>query len=280
MTKITIIGNPGKQPIEILKAWIEKYLAMLNLQKSELWLMFVGNSREMDALLKKYTDAINFPSDKRQFSAKIMFAELQSTCYFDKDQRQSKVPPLIAIKRSCVVSEMVLLDELAHLKEDEQGWLRIKREANKLLVQDHAQFFDNPEWAIFLLWLINIFNDFFSSEMMHQCNLIDELIKERKEKIDYSIRKYLSMKKFAKIDRLTFSTALAFWTAFPINLSEKEEIKELERKIFACIQQISMETEYQKIQSVVSQLKIPPTLNNIYNCGAKIIELAQDFLEK
>jgi hypothetical protein len=54
LTKIKIIGNPGKQPVGILKIWLKEALIKFDLSLKEIWVVFFTRGLELEEILSRY----------------------------------------------------------------------------------------------------------------------------------------------------------------------------------------------------------------------------------
>jgi DNA-binding transcriptional ArsR family regulator len=286
LTKIKIIGNPGKQNIEKLKRWLEDSLKKFNLFPEEIYLIFIGNVRQLEAVYQKHGKRFSsLTPEKRLLLRGIFIRELRTTAYLQEDIRNEKSPPIIMVKKNTRLSEDDILDEVSHMREDKDGWNKIKIEAFTLLLEDYKEIFGRlPEEEMpFILWLRGLLHDFFSSEMMCQYDLISEALSGRKGSLNYWLKVLFPLKGKSKITDLNIVMGAAFLTtlppAYPPYLRQKDEEK-LEEIVINYIRRMSMESEYRKIKSIISKLESPPKVANIYKVGSEIIELAQEFLKK
>jgi len=281
--KIKIIGNPGKQPVETLKVWLEESLKKFNLLYPEVWLIFIKNAKQIEKISQKYEKGVkNLSQAEKSLIAKAKFAYLRKAIYIPKYSREKGIPPIILITRKeGEISEYDILDETAHIAEDEHGWNKIKSEAFEILLRDYQGLWITPgEFFSFFPWLNMQFFDFFSNEMMCQYGLITEVFRLREEKLNHWIKQYPLKKKISKIEYFGTIMAVVFRTTLPPSYSQKEGEEKLEKIVIDHIRQMGMEELYREIKTIVSGLESPPKVANIYQCGAKIIELAQEFLEK
>lgn len=290
MTKIRIIGNPGQQGVEILKAWLEKFLRKFNLCPNEVHLVFIENIQQFDEVLQRYSKPISGLSPEENWLLTEMeFENLYCTGYLHENSRKETASPIILIKKDIEISEYALLDEVAHMSEDKHGWYKAKAKAFRLLNGKIFEFRDickELQMDISLLpsffsWFRDQFFDFFSNEMMCQYNLIEELFRDREKRLNDLVEGARTILPFRpKIIDFGIAMSATFFSILPPSYPQKEDEKKLEKKVINCIRQMSMEEEYRKIKSVVSQLESPPDANNIYKCAVEIIELAQEFLER
>lgn len=276
-TKIKIIGNPGQQPIDILKTWLEESLKKFNLIYPEIYLIFVENTQQVKRVCQRYTKIF---SSGDSSNAEIIFGQLSATAYFHENIRKEGVPPIILVNKRGEVFEDDFLDEVAHMREEKNGWLKIEEEAFELVSSDYVIILDTLTWLCLFFWLRNQFHDFFSSETMCQYGLIDETLKEKQRKLNHWIKNIFSLEKKSKIDDFNLVMAAALWITLPPSYTQKEDEEKLEEIVINYIRQMAMEAEYRKIKSIIAQLESPPRVSNIYKCGSEIIELAQEFLEK
>lgn len=291
MTKIRVIGNPGKHDVEIMKVQLAEYLVKLGLSPEEIYLIFIADAKQLKKMFQDFTK-IGIEDRGEQMLSVILEAlsiQFQVTGYIPKKIRKEGVPPIIIIRKdSNIISKLSLLDEIAHMKEDENGWMEIVKKAVGLLSKDYGygRFLEIQKTPLVLETTTRI-EDFFSGEMMCQYGLFSEIVEFKQEllnewvedsppeaKLKHFQKSILKSWKFYRAMSATFSTSLP--PAYP----QKENGKKLEEMIINYIRQMEMEVEYRKIKSIVSQLKSPPEVNNVYKCGADIIELAQGFLEK
>lgn len=294
MTKIKIIGDPGQQPLETLKEWLEKYLKKFKLFDQEVWLIFIENIRQLKKMMRKYEKEIRelFPGlplemhsllqEINSLRAKISFFELEhaGTVYIPEECRKKGVPPIILIRKTGKIHEFNLLDEIAHIAEDKYGWNKTKSKALEILLKDVLLGWDISEGMVFSEWLrIHLF-DFFSAEMMCQYGLTGEVFRGRQKSLDFQLKTFSSEKGKSKFNDLVFITTAAFLSSLPPSYPKRKDEKKLEKIVIDDVREMQMELLYRKIKSVLSKLESPPKVSNIYKCGSEIIELAQEFLEK
>jgi len=283
LTKIKIIGDPGKQPVETIKMWLEVALKKFNLLDQQVYLFFIENPEQLKEILQRYTRIIErFSLRGRKLGAKMFFEHvLQTIGYIDESDRQNGVPPIILIKKNAEIFEDDFLDEVAHVREDKNGWIKIELEAFELLFKDYKGIWDiSTEWWLFRS-LKDKIADFFSSQTISQYGLIKEVFKERERKLNYWVKEHLPKRKgILKGEDFDLGMTVAFWTTLPPSYPQKEDEENLEKIVINHISQMGMEPKYRKIKAIVSQLESPPKVANIYKCGAEIIELALEFLEK
>lgn len=290
MTKIKIIGDPGQHKIEEVKRWLEESLKKLNLSLEEIYLVFIENSQQLKKIAQRYLKGtedilLEIPSKKKKlFWTEIYFAQIETAAYLDDRLRKKGVPPIILIKKGVEISEETILDEVTHIAE-ESGWNKTILEALELTYQDNKGFWEISIWEVhmglaFFISLSHRFIDHFSSEMLCQHGLVEETYRTKLKMVNYWIKDCLPKRGELKIGDFDLATQVAFWTTLPPSYPRREDEKKLEEMIIEYIRQMEMEPLYRKIKSTVAKLEGPPKVANIYNCGAEIIELAQDFLEK
>lgn len=281
MTKIKIIGDPGQHNVKAMEVWLKKYLEKFNLSLEEIYLAFIGSEKQLGEVCQKFWKGAEGLSSK-EFSAliELHFTRISTVAYL------GGVSPVILIKEGKVIPEWHFLDEIAHLKEDKIGWLKIKREAIKQLGSDYRFLLISvEEQELFSLFEKHLM-DFFSDEIKCQYGLFSQMLKSRQEDLNACIKepcsKHLELLNMVSLNSLKFYDTMnvAFFTTLPPSYPKKEDEEKLERVVIEYIRQMQTEPLYRKIKSVVAKLESPPKVANIYKCGAEIIELAQEFLEK
>jgi len=292
LTKITIIGNPGRYRIKVLKKWLEGALKNFEVSSKEILLVFWGNKQELKEVLSKYRKRFKFFSQKAQENELQLFIQMSRASYIPKSIRENGTLPIILIRKRGDILEDIFRHEAAHIKADENGWGKIGEEAYDLLWEPYYKplsiLWGQSEGATFIYALNNAIQDFFVAEIECRHGMTSEAIKENKIKLNDLIRgikktirqrENLIDEKW-KIVTLQLTMWAAFLTALPPSCSRKENEKQLEKVVIDLLRQISTEAEYFKIKFLISKLKFPPKAVEIYKCGAEIIELAQEFLEK
>ena len=289
MTKITIIGNPGKHHnVKKIEISIRKYLEKFGLSPKRLYFIFVKNARQLGSIYRKSKKGMESLAWKEILRlAKVSFAQMGTLAYISKKNRKEGVPPIILARVKGKILDEKLSHEVGHMKEDEEGWDEIKGEALGLLARDSILFLEEGEGPVFFSQLCNVFFDVFANEMMCQYGLNDCVFKINQESLKNWIKETPSRKERAenlpnlRLYQLYQIMLAAFWSSLPPSYSNRKEGEQkLEKMIIDYIRKISMEEEYRRIKLILSKLKIPPEKNNIYQCGAEIIELAREFLEK
>lgn len=292
MTKIEIIGDPGRYRIKVLKKWLEGALNNFEVSLKEILLIFWGNKQELKEVLQEYRKGFKFFSQKAQENELQLFIQMSRASYIPKSIRENGTPPIILIRKRGNISEDILRHEAAHIKSEENGWLRIGEGAYDLLWESYYKplsiLWGQFEGATFIYALNNAIQDFFVAEIECRHGMTSEAIKENKIKLNDLIRdiKKTIRKRENLIDEkwkivtLQLTMWAAFLTTLPPSCQRKEDEKQLEKVVIDLLRQISTETEYFKIKSLISELRFPPKVVELYKCGSEIIELAQDFLEK
>jgi hypothetical protein len=198
--------------------------------------------------------------------------------YLSKATRKKRIPPIILLERNSIIPKEAIFHEIGHAREDEDGWLKIKTEAMKLLVKTLVfATQEEPDDEILIYSIIRrLIEDFFVYEKMCQYGLFKEIIKLRENTLHEELFTF-----DLKIPGPLSAIKVAFATTLPKNFpSKEEEEKKLEGIIISRLRCFSKELFYQKIKSVVSKLESPPKVENIYKVGSEIIKLAQEFLSK
>lgn len=286
MTKIKIIGDPGKHNVAAIEKWIKKYLDRFNLSFEEIYVAFIKNARHLLTVYRKFQQGFwGIDSEKALLVAKIHFTQLKETAYIYEKHRKANIPPIILVKRTGVAEENGILDEVTHIKEEKEGWCQIKEEALVLLLEDSERLlmFQGKEAIAFPLELRNMINDFFADEMMCRYDLNHMVLKESQKELKKWIEIYSSIKgksTTSRIYKFFLITAAIFQIILPPSYPQKDDEKMLEETIINYIREMSMEKEYRQIKSAISRLENQPRVANIYKCGMEIIQLAQDFLAK
>jgi len=279
--KIKIIGDPGQHNVGLIKMWLENSLKKLNVFPTEVYLAFIKNIQQIEMIYRRFTKTFeNLSFLESSIVKEMVFVQLRSTAYIPKQQRRKGKPPIILIKQDSRISENDLLDEVAHIKEEENGWDKIKVDALTLFAEDYGVTLETPTWLCFSLRLKAEIFDFFSSELMCQYGLANELFFEKQRILNIWIREFFPYKGESKIQDFNIIMIAAFHVTLPPSYPRKEDERKLKEMIINYVHSMSMEPLYQKIKSIVSKLESPPKVANIYKCSAEIIKLAQDFLEK
>jgi len=279
LTSIKIIGDPGKHDVEKIKRWLEDSLKKLNLSLKEIYIVFFGSLRQFQKISKEYLKGT-------ENATEVDFAQIETAAYLDDRFRKEGIPPIILIKKGVKISEETIQDEVAHIAEENKGWNRTILEGFGLVQQDNMGFATTaviseiPLRLAFFFSLAHRFVDHFSSEMLCQHGLIREAFRAKLEMVNYWIKDCLPKRGELKIGDFDLATQAAFWTTLSPSYPQKEDERKLEEMIIEYIHQMEMEPLYRKIKQAVAKLEGPPKVANIYKCGAEIIELAQDFLEK
>lgn len=294
MTKIKIIGDPGKQPIKMIKKWVKNALEKFNLSEQEIWLFFVDveNPKQSLKLLRKYIK--KFPKKIDVEDLKWSLRETKPIDYVSEASRTEGVPPLIMVENTIKISEDNILHVIAHLREDKEKWKEVKAEAFVLLEQDFKTMMFKEigasqnskiiivkptEIGTFFIQFQDKIKDFFADEMMVRYGLIDRILRSKQRYLRLIINFFPKAEK-DKGDAFSFVLSAAFGTTLSPSYPRKEDEGKLERIVINYIRQLMMESLYRKIKSILSKLKSPPNIANIYKVGSEIIELAQEFLSK
>ena len=284
MTKITIIGNPGKHSVEKIKEWLVESFKKLGLSLEKIHLVFVGDSKQWEKLYQRYIKEVETLSTEERASRAILyFAQVTTTGYIHDYQRKEEAPPVILIRKdSNEISEESFLDETAHILHDKSGWNKLILEALGLIFQDYRVDWENLIQFGFFALLSHRIADYFITETLCQHGLFKETLKYQQKKINRWIKdedNFLE-KRVSKIEFFDHIMAAAFWSTLPSGYPKKEDEKELEKIFIERICQMKMESIYRKIKQAVARLESPPKVANIYAVASEIIELAQDFLQK
>jgi hypothetical protein len=292
LTKIKIIGDPGQYDIEKIKELVEKTLKTFEVQLNEVLLAFWGNGEELKEILLKYKKGFESLSPTQRTNELKFFQNVSRASYLSEDMRKNGASPIILVRKEGEISEDVFRHEIAHIKVDEKGWIKIGDEAYDFLWDSYYEFLSTL-WGKFdaavLLYELNYaLQDFFAEEIECQYRLFNEVIKERWMKLNDLIRdikRALEQRKnLTEKEWKTISIRLTMWTAFlttlPPSYLRKRNERKLKKPIVFYLRKMGTESEYSKIKSIVSKLEFPPTTSNIYRCFTEIIELAQEFLEK
>jgi hypothetical protein len=276
LTKIKIIGDPGQSNLETIKSWVEEYLKKFNLD-CQIYLAFIENIEQYKRIIYKYGKLPNlFPKDLQSL-IELGFNLIRSVGLLHEKMRKPGVPPIILIRKNSKVLKIHILDEIAHIKEDLEGWSKIKLEALNLLFQD---FISPKNQALLHCFRIHII-DFFANEMKCRYGLNKEVFEDAKVKLNDLIENFFPLKGESKIGDFTLVLAASFLTTLPPSYpSRRQDEEELEKMIIDYIQEMLMDSIYWKIKSILSKLNSTPGIANIYEIGSEIIELAQEFLEK
>jgi hypothetical protein len=274
LTKFKIIGNTGQQPVETFKTWLKEYLQRFHLYPEEVYLVFIEKSSQLEWVIQEYMKSERLSSEERLLIAERKFETFAELAYLLEPTRKEGTPPIILIKKDSQISKHCFLHEVAHIAEDKKRWNEIKLKAFKLIDWDLS-----PPTG-FLFWLTSELSDFFCSEMICHYGLINEAIQEKEGRLNFWLKKHFPLYKESKIIDFGISMTAAFLTTLPPSYPRKEDEEKLEKIVIDYIRQMSMEPLYRKIKSIVSKLESPPKVSNIYQCGAEIIELAQEFLSK
>ena len=285
MTKITIIGNPEQKDEEKIKTWLTESLKKLNVSLEEIYLVFLENFEKLEELYQRYIKGTEILSDAEiSFRANIYFRQVTTLGYVHDSQRKIGVPPTIVIGKSNEISQDSLLHETAHMLEDKNGWGKQMVEAHSLIIQDYQLKWGNlahqNERGLLVILLDQIIADYFVNELWCQRGLFNETFRYQQKKINRWIKQSRQKEKFSRIEVFRLIVGAAFWSALPPAYPQRKDEKELEQIFINHVRQMSIESELRQIQVIVSKLKSPPTVANIYKCSKEIIELAQEFLEK
>jgi len=290
LTKIKIIGKPGQQDVEILKKWLEDSLRKFSLYPNRVYFIFIQNLQQFKQVLQRYEKPTpDLTPEEDSLLTELEFEKFHYTAYIREDHRKAKVPPIILIRKGAKISKYSLLDEVAHMAEDKHGWNKQKAKGFGLLKDRAVEFrerckklqMDTSPLPSFFSWFRDQLFDFFSGEMMCQHNLNEEVFRDKEMGLNDLIGEArIIFPLQTKFVDFGLTVGAAFWSTLPPSYPKKENESKLEEIVIGFIRQISMESYYRKIKSVVSQLKSPPEATNIYKCGAQIIELAQEFLEE
>jgi len=282
LTKIKIIGDPGQNDIKRIKEWLKKSLKKFELSLEEIHLVFMEDLKQWGELYQKYIKGTeNLSAKERLMRAKIYFSQVATTGYIHDYQRKKGVPPVILIgKDSCEISEESFLDETAHILQDKSGWNKLILEALDLIFQDYRVNSEDLIRLGFFILLSQRIADYFVTDILCQHGLFEETFRYQQKKMNHWIKDAFLEKEVSKIEFFDTIMAVAFWSTLPPSYPKKEEEKKLEGIVIDYLRQMSMEPLYQKIKSIVSKLESPPNVVKIYKCGSKIIELAQEFMEK
>jgi hypothetical protein len=275
LTKIKIIGDPGQSDLETIKTWLEEYLKNFNLD-CQIYLAFIENIEQYKRIIYKYGKLPNlFPKDLQSL-IELGFNLIRSVGLLHEKMRKPGVPPIILIRKNSKVLKIHILDEIAHIKEDVEGWNEIKLEALNLLSQD----FRSPENQVLLRCFGTYIIDFFANEMKCRYGLNKEVFEDTKIKLSDWIENLFPLKGESKICDFSLVLAAVFFTTLPPSYpSRKQAEEELERMVIYYIKEMSMDSIYWKVKSIVSKLNSTPRIANIYEIGSEIIELAQEFLK-
>ena len=292
MTKIKIIGYPGQYDIEKIKELVEKTLKTFEVQLNEVLLAFWRNGEELKEILLKYKKGFESLSPTQRTNELKFFQNVSRASYLSEDMRKNGTSPIILVRKEGKISEDVFRHEIAHIKVDEKGWIKIGDEAYDFLWDSYYEFLSTL-WGKFdaavLLYELNYaLQDFFAEEIECQYRLFNEVIKERWMKLNDLIRDIKraseQRKNLTEKEWKTISIRLTMWIAFlttlPPSYLKKRNERKLKKPIVFYLRKMGTESEYSKIKSIVSKLEFPPTTSNIYRCFTEIIELAQEFLEK
>jgi len=280
LTKIKIIENPGRQPVGTLKIWLGESLKKLNFFPKEIYFAFFENSQQLETLIQRYGKR-TLSAQEISLRAKMLSRYIQFTAYLSSEFRNDRIPPIIIVKKDSEISKEDILHEVAHLKEDEEGWIKIIEGTLELLYADWKGKWSFILHEIFFYRIGQEIHDFFAIEMMTRYQLFEEVFKEKKRRLNERLKflKYL-LNSQDKFDKFSWTTRIALLTTLPPSYPQKEDEENLEKIVINHISQMGMEPKYRKIKAIVSQLESPPKVANIYKCGAEIIELALEFLEK
>jgi len=292
LTKIKIIGYPGQYDIEKIKELVEKTLKTFEVQLNEVLLAFWRNGEELKEILLKYKKGFESLSPTQRTNELKFFQNVSRASYLSEDMRKNGTSPIILVRKEGKISEDVFRHEIAHIKVDEKGWIKIGDEAYDFLWDSYYEFLSTL-WGKFdaavLLYELNYaLQDFFAEEIECQYRLFNEVIKERWMKLNDLIRDIKraseQRKNLTEKEWKTISIRLTMWIAFlttlPPSYLKKRNERKLKKPIVFYLRKMGTESEYSKIKSIVSKLEFPPTTSNIYRCFTEIIELAQEFLEK
>jgi len=283
LTKIKILGNPGKHNVEVVKKWLKEYLNKFNLSPEEIHLVFAKSLQEFIEISKQSygTPDLREEDTLGLWWEEKIFESIPGLSYFRKNARKEGLPPIILIKQDAKIPKEAILDEISHMVEDEIGWLKIKHGAYSLLKKNCVGISDNPLIELdFFMFLTGEITDFFSGEIKCKYGLAKEVMEHKQMEIKH-LAKHISVhEKREKIYDFLITMAIAFETTFPPRCPKRENERKLEEMTIDCIRQMLIEPLYRKIKSIISKLESPPKVANIYRCGAEIIELAQEFLEK
>jgi hypothetical protein len=280
LTKIKIIGNPGKQNVDALKKWLEKSLKKFNLFPQEIYFIFIKDIQQLERIYRRFTNIFETLGSRESLLTKAIIFDQQCTALIPKNRRKKKNIPIILIKQNSKISESDLLDEVAHLKEEEINWQKTKIDALNLLIEDCGEIWDTPRWLSFFLRLKSEIFDFFSSELICQHRLVNEVLSEKRRILNIWLKEFFPYAQESRIDDFNIVMTAAFGTTLPPSYPQKEDEEKLEKMVINHIYQIGMEPLYRKVKSIVAKLESPPNVVNIYKVGSEIIELAQEFLSK
>ncbi|MFQ6049649.1 MAG: hypothetical protein ACE5J0_01235 [Candidatus Paceibacterales bacterium] len=284
MTKLKIIGNhPGEHKLKLLKIWLRDSLRKFNLSYPVIYLAFIKNIQQLKRVFRRYIKEFEkLSSEEKSSLIEITFETFQGSAaaYIGKEALKESTP-LILIKTPGEISEFQILDEIAHMREDEDGWHEIKVTAMELLFEDFGAVFGISAALLSLSIELKLhLFDFFSSEMMSKYKLNNEAFESNNIRLNYWIKNLFPQRGESKFKDFQLISKAVFWTTLPPSYpTRKEDEEKLEKIIINYLHEMSKESEYHKMKSIVLQLTSPPEVNNIYQCGVQIIQLAQDFLK-
>lgn len=283
LTEIKIIGNPGQQPVEILKTWLEDALKKFEISLDEIWIAFFEKPKELKKYFEKWSKVYEeLTLEWRSVVLKARFRK-GKIIYLRERDRKGGIPPILLIRKGKEIFRENIFHEIAHVKEDQKSWSATVYKAIELSGRDTLRpLMDSRELSHFLTFfsiLVDEIQEFFCNGMMCQYGLFKEILADKRRNLLLAVEG-TSQKRDKFVD-FTCIMMAAFRSVLPRGYPRKEETEEkLEGMVIDKVCHLLMKTEYQKIKEVVSKLEISPEINNVYSCCTEILKLAQEFLEK
>jgi hypothetical protein len=219
LTEIKIIGDAGQFDVKLMESQIKKYLRKFDLSPKEIYLVFIENAKQLRKVYQKFGNFKEWSPEELLLLAKIKISGLL-TAYLTKRGRKKGIPPIILIKKGEIITEKHFLDEIAHMKEEEKGWLEVKEKALAQLANDYLSSLIYMKEVYAMLFAVshNIV-DFFSDEIKCQYGLTKEVFKKKWEDLkkwadlEERVEKfYLKLESIKPLNAISLN-ALKFFTA-------------------------------------------------------------------
>jgi len=267
--KIETFGRNNEETLKKVKELAKK----LDIKTREVYLCFARNEKDARRYYEKFSglETENLDEQDRKVYEKIISIPITGG-FLPKDRRKPNLPPVILVIKQ-FADEETLLDEIAHLKEEEMGW----RELNIDSLKEAINFSSQEPYELFFLHRVSSYiSNFFADEIKCQYGCSSLLYSYRKNEFE-EIKKYIKkqriipskkeIKKYNQLDLRPIEAGLSasFGTTLPSSFSgNKEKLeKELEDLIYPIIDRVSSSVNYRKLKSTIKSIKIPPTKTNL-----------------
>ena len=281
--KIEIYGEGDKEIIDRIKEFAKR----LDIKADKIYLCFAENQEDVRKYYEKFSkfeELGELDEGEKEVYEKISSIPIAGG-FLPKDRRKPNVPPVILMIRE-IADEDTLLDEVAHLKEEESGW----RELNVNSLKEAISFSSWKPYELFFLHRVSSYiSNFFADEIKCKYGYSDLVYREKRHELE-NIRKgnipskeeIKSKIKNGKLDLKPVEVGLSvsFGTSLPPSFSgDKDQFEnELEKLISPLIEKISQSVSYKELKSTVKYIRFPPTKSNLDLAYAKFYNIFDEFL--